>query len=79
MDIKILEQICWGGSTVAPIVDGALTDLNLDDDFEVISDIPTIAEYGVNKLPALVINGKIRFEGKTPSLDEVKSILKEEL
>ncbi len=53
--------------------------MNLDDDFEVISDIPTIAEYGVNKLPALVINGKIRFEGKTPSLDEVKSILKEEL
>lgn len=77
MDIKILEQVCWGGSKVAPIVDAALTELNLDDDFDIISEIPKILEYGVEKLPALVINGEVKLEGKTPSVEEVKELLQE--
>ncbi len=76
MDIKILEQVCWGGSKVAPIVDEALTELNLDDDFEIVSDLGAILEYEVSKLPALVIDGEVKLEGTVPSIEEVKKYLK---
>lgn len=79
MDIKILEQICWGGSKLAPIVDAALEQLGFDYDFEIVSSLPEIVEYGVSKTPALVVNGEIIFEGIVPSILEMPDILKKAL
>lgn len=78
MDIKILETICWGGSKLAPIVDAALDRLNLDDEFDIISDIKEIIPFQVTQLPALVVNGKVKHEGGLPSINEVVEMLESE-
>lgn len=79
MEIKIFENICWGGSKIAPIVDAVLTELNLDDDFEIIADIPSIAAAGVMEPPALMINGTVKLFGKIPTYEDVKKVMEEEL
>jgi thioredoxin family protein len=56
-----------------------LTQLGLDDDFEIIGDIPSIAKAGVMEPPALMINGKIKFSGRVPVFEEVKKVIEEEL
>lgn len=77
MEIKILEQVCWGGSRIAPIVDAALTRLGMDDDFEIIGDIPSIVKHGVMNPPALMINGVVKFSGKIPTMEEVIEAIKQ--
>ncbi|WP_120170017.1 thioredoxin family protein [Thermohalobacter berrensis] len=59
------------------MVDEALNRLGSDEDFEIIGDVPTIAKMRVKQTPALVVNDKILFEGRIPSLDEVIEKLKE--
>lgn len=76
MDIKIFEMVCWGGSKLGPIVDAALDKLNLDYDFDLISNLPEIAKSGITNLPTLMINGEIKIEGKIPTVDEVVEVLK---
>lgn len=79
MKIKIFERICWDGSKIAPIVDRALTELDLDDDFEIIGDIPSIVKAGIMDPPALMINSKVKLFGKVPTFDEVKKVIEEEI
>ncbi|SKC83340.1 thioredoxin family protein [Maledivibacter halophilus] len=64
---------------MAPIVDRVLTELNLDDDFEIIGDIPSIVKAGIMDPPALMINDKIKLVGKVPTFDEVKKAIEEEM
>lgn len=79
MEIKIFERVCWDGSKIAPIVDGVLTELGKDDDFEIIGDIPSIVKAGIMNPPALMINGKVKLFGKIPTFDEVKKAIEEEM
>ncbi len=46
---------------------------------EKVSDMQKIMGYGVMKLPALVVNGKVRAMGKIPSKDEIKRLLLDEI
>lgn len=50
--------------------------LNLDYDFDLISNLPEIAKSGITNLPTLMINGEIKIEGKIPTVDEVVEVLK---
>ena len=77
MDIKILEEVCWGGSKLAPIVDAALQQLNLNYRFEIRANPKEILKFGIAKTPSLVVNGKVVFEGKVPSILEMPDILLE--
>ena len=77
MEIKILEQICWGGSKLAPIVDKALNELQMDTDFDIISDMVDILTLGVMSTPALMINGKIVSSGRVPTVEEVKQSIEQ--
>ncbi|KPU27693.1 hypothetical protein TR13x_04005 [Caloranaerobacter sp. TR13] len=58
------------------MVDAALDKLNLDYDFDLISNLPEIAKSGITNLPTLMINGEIKIEGKIPTVDEVVEVLK---
>ncbi len=55
----------------------ALIRLGYDYDYEIIVSLKDIIEYGVSKTPALVVNGKVVFEGKVPSIIEMPDILEE--
>jgi len=43
-----------------------------------ITDVFEIIDRGVSVTPALIVNGKIKFQGRVPSIKEIKSILLEE-
>ena len=40
-----------------------------------VEDIPSIMKYGVMSTPALVVDGKVLFSGKTASVAEIKGVL----
>jgi small redox-active disulfide protein 2 len=44
-----------------------------------VYDINKIIEYGAIMTPAVAINGKIKIQGKIPTIEEVEKIIKEEL
>lgn len=51
----------------------ALEQMGEDIEFKKISDYKEIAAFGVMQLPALVVNGIVKFEGKVPSVHELKT------
>ena len=53
----------------------AVDELGLDVLLVNSNDIGEAQERGVTRLPALVIDGKIRSQGKTLSVEEIKNIL----
>ena len=42
-----------------------------------ITDMPKVVTYGVMKLPALVIDGKVVSQGKILKADEIEKLIKE--
>ncbi|WP_442870184.1 thioredoxin family protein [Anaerosolibacter sp.] len=53
------------------MVDEALTKLGINDDFEIIGDIPSIVKHGILNPPALMINGVVKISGRVPTVKEV--------
>ncbi|KPU27692.1 hypothetical protein TR13x_04000 [Caloranaerobacter sp. TR13] len=62
-------------SKLAPIVDAALKELDIDCKIEIISNLTQIVMLGVTQLPAIMINSEIKLEGRYPSYNEVKELL----
>ena len=78
MEIKLLNEVSWGGNQLGPVVYSALKALNLNYDFELIENDDLLKKLNIDKSPAMMINGKIVLEGRIPSLREVMEILKKE-
>lgn len=77
MDMKILEEVHWGYSKLAVVVDGALRKLGYNHRFQIIANPNDFPNYGVSKTPALIIDDKIVIEGRVPTILEMVEILKE--
>ncbi|MDR5659140.1 thioredoxin family protein [Serpentinicella sp. ANB-PHB4] len=75
MNIKIYEHLCCRGSTLEYVLLRAMEELNIDINYELISDMQAILNQGIVSPPALVIDGKIYLSGRIPSVDQVKSAL----
>ncbi len=75
MEIKILGSGCAKCKTLTETAQQAVADLGLDAKVEKVEDIVQIMNYGVMSTPALVIDEKVIFSGKVPSLTEIKSML----
>jgi small redox-active disulfide protein 2 len=43
-----------------------------------VTDVFGIIDRGISVTPALIVNGKIKVQGKVPSSEEIKSLLLEE-
>lgn len=52
--------------------------IGLESELVKITDVFEIIDRGVSFTPALIINGKIKFQGKVPSINEIKTLLLEE-
>lgn len=48
----------------------------LDIEVQKVSELSKIMEYKVMSMPALVINGEVKFAGKVPSASEIAALLK---
>lgn len=76
MDIKLFNEVSWGGNLLAPIVDWALKELKSNYSFELFENPIILSEMNIRKTPAMMINGKIVLEGRIPSGVEMIDILK---
>ncbi len=77
MNIKILGSGCAKCAKLKLIVEEALKSLDKEATVEKVEDFMKIMEYGVMVTPALVIDEKVIFSGKLPTLKEIEEILKE--
>ncbi len=75
MDIKLFNEVSWGGNMLAPIVDWALREIGSSHNFELIENPNILSDMNIKKTPAIMVNGKIVLEGRIPSGIEMIEIL----
>lgn len=78
MDIKVLGPGCTNCHTMEELARKAVAELGIGATLEKVSDIQEIMKYTMST-PGLVVNGRLKHAGKPlPSLEKVKSLIKEE-
>ncbi len=75
MHIKVLGPGCMNCATLAKRIEEAVKELNQDAVITKITDYVSIANYGVMKTPALIVDEKLLFYGKVPTVKELKEYL----
>ncbi len=75
VDLKILGGGCDKCRKLAENAEAAARDLGLEYRIEKISDLKAITGYGAMMTPALVIDGKLKTEGKVATTEEIKNLL----
>jgi small redox-active disulfide protein 2 len=76
MKIQILGSGCPKCKQTEANTKQAAKELGLDVEIEKITDINEITDFGIIATPGLAVNGKVKFSGKIPSIEEVKEVLK---
>lgn len=78
MEIKVLGPGCANCHTMEQLAQRAVKELGIEAMVEKISDIQEIMKYTMST-PGLVVNGKLKCSGKPlPSIEKVKTLIKEE-
>lgn len=75
MKIQIAGPGCMNCKTTEQRVFNACAELNLDADISHVTDYTEIANLGVLRTPAVVIDGKVVVMGRVPSVAELKTLL----
>ncbi|HBF39362.1 MAG TPA: redox-active disulfide protein 2 [Firmicutes bacterium] len=75
MEIKVLGPGCANCQKLEKLTGEAMKELGMQDPLIKVSDMKEILGLGVMSLPALVIDGKVKFSGRVPSKDEIKKYL----
>lgn len=77
MDIKVLGPGCARCFELERKARRAIDELGIAADLEKISDIQKIVAYRIMATPGLVIDGKVKCSGRIPSVDEIKTWIRE--
>jgi small redox-active disulfide protein 2 len=77
MKIKILGTGCSKCKALKERTEQAVKELGLNADIEKVEDLNLILDYNVMCTPALVVEDKVVLEGRLPSAEELKEILKQ--
>lgn len=75
MKIEVLGSGCQRCHLLAEQTAAALKELGLADAVEHVTDLKRIMGYGVLSTPALVIDGKVKCQGRMPSAEELRAWL----
>lgn len=75
MDIKVLGPGCKKCNTLHDATQKAIKELNLEATVTKVDDMMKILSYGIMSTPALVVNEKVLFSGKVPSVSEIKELI----
>lgn len=76
MVIKVLGKGCKNCARLQQLAEKAAEELNIEYTIEKVTDINEIADYGVMKTPALVVNEKLVLQGQLPNIEKIKELLK---
>jgi small redox-active disulfide protein 2 len=75
MEIKILGTGCSNCKNLEKATREAVAELKLDATVVKEEDIVKIMSYGIMRTPALVLDEKVLFYGRVPSVSEIKEML----
>lgn len=75
MEIKILGTGCTNCKNLEKATREAVAELKLDATVFKEEDIVKIMGYGIMRTPALVVDEKVLFYGRVPSVSELKEML----
>ena len=73
--IKVLGPGCRRCEQLAAATKEADDQLGIDYELEKVKDVAKLADYGVMMTPALVVDSKVKSQGKVLSLEEIKAML----
>ncbi len=78
MKIEVLGPGCQKCHNTEENVREALTELNKQAEIIKVTDINVMIDKGVIQTPALIINGNIVMQGKTPTIEQIKQFIQQE-
>ena len=73
--IQVLGPGCPKCGKLAEATERAAKDLGIAYKLEKVTDVVEITSFGVMMTPALVVDGRVLFSGKVPSVEELKILL----
>jgi small redox-active disulfide protein 2 len=76
MKIEVLGMGCPKCMSLEQNVKKALAELAMLADVEKVTDIQQIIQRGVMSTPALVIDGAVVLQGKSPTVDQLKDVIR---
>ena len=76
MKIEVLGTGCPKCQTTEQNVGTALAELKLQAEVVKVTEIDDMLARGVMWTPALVIDGKVVLQGKIPTVDQIKQLVK---
>jgi small redox-active disulfide protein 2 len=79
MKIEVLGPGCSKCHDTFEKVKQALDELNLEAEIAKVTDVFQIIDRGINFTPALIIDGKVVFQGKVPKREEIRKILEDQI
>jgi small redox-active disulfide protein 2 len=75
MKVQVLGPGCPKCGELTHRTEEALGELGLDTRVEKVTDLREIQAFGVMMTPALVVDGEVRFQGRVPSVNDIKKQL----
>ena len=75
MEIKVLGPGCPNCQRLVKLTFNALAEMDLAANVEKVTDFKEIAKF-VMSTPGLVIDGKVVSQGRVPSQEEIKRLIK---
>ena len=75
MEIMVLGSGCSRCKKTLEIVNKVVNEHGVDAQVEYVTDMVRIMEYNVMAMPAVVVDGEVRFKGAIPSEGDVKKLL----
>ncbi|MFI5279609.1 MAG: thioredoxin family protein [Gemmatimonadales bacterium] len=75
--IEVLGSGCAKCEMLAKHAEEAARELGLDHTLVKVTDPTTFMRYGVMATPALVVDGRLRLQGRVPSADKLKDLLRQ--
>ena len=77
MKIEVLGPGCPKCHDTFEKVRAVLDELKLEAQLVKVTDVFEIIDKGISVTPALIVDGKVRFQGKVPSAAEIRNLLLE--
>jgi small redox-active disulfide protein 2 len=74
--LKVLGPGCSRCEQLAQSTRAAADELELEYELEKISDLSKFIDYGLMMTPGLIVDGELKVQGKVPSIEELKDLLR---
>jgi len=79
MTFQILGPGCMNCKRLADHTEAAAKELGISYELYKVSDMAAITGFGIQRTPALIVDGKIVVQGRVPSVDELMSMLAQQM